>query len=116
MLRTTSYTTTSDTLKKAEKRLVSPLHIGATNFSKRAFDIVAASVGLIVMLPFWAIIAVLIKRDSPGPVFYQGPRVGKDGKIFNILKFRTMYERPESYSGPRVTSKEDNRITPLGHW
>jgi len=116
MLRTTSYASTSDTLKKAEKRFVSPFHIGASNFSKRAFDIIMALMGLIVVSPFWAIIAILIKRDSPGPVFYRGPRVGKDGKIFDILKFRTMYECPESYSGPRVTSKEDNRITPLGQW
>ena len=116
MLRTTSYAITSDTLKRAEKRLVSPFHIRATNFSKRAFDIVMAFLGLIVVSPFWVIVAVLIKRDSPGPVFYKGPRVGKDGKTFDILKFRTMYERPESYNGPRVTSKEDNRITPLGRW
>lgn len=116
MLRSTSYATTSDTLKRAEKRLVGPLHIGATNFSKRTFDIVAALVGLIILSPFWVIVAVLIKLDSPGPVFYRGPRVGKGGKIFDILKFRTMYECPESYSGPRVTGKEDNRITPLGNW
>jgi len=86
------------------------------NYAKHAFDILAALVGLVVLLPFWALIAILIKRDSPGPVFYQGTRVGKDGKLFKILKFRTMYERPESYSGPSVTCKEDNRITPFGRW
>ena len=116
MLRSTPYSSTSGTMQKAEEQLYSPLHIRMNNFAKRTFDIIIALIGLIVLLPFWAIIAILIKRDTPGPIFYRGPRVGKDGNIFKILKFRTMFEHPESYSGPRVTSKEDNRITPFGHW
>jgi diguanylate cyclase (GGDEF)-like protein len=83
---------------------------------KRLFDIVMSLIGMILLLPIGVIIAILIKRDSPGPVFYRGLRAGKGGKPFHILKFRTMYERPESYAGPRVTAQGDSRITPLGAW
>lgn len=83
---------------------------------KRAFDILVSALGLIILSPIFLLIAFSIKRESPGPVFYRGPRAGRGGKTFGILKFRTMYERPESYQGPAVTAKDDNRITPLGHW
>lgn len=83
---------------------------------KRLFDIVMSLIGMILLLPIGVVIAILIKRDSPGPVFYRGSRAGKGGKPFHILKFRTMYERPESYAGPRVTAQGDSRITPLGAW
>src|SRR5574341_423494 len=83
---------------------------------KRGFDILASALGLIILSPLFAAIALLIEHESPGPVFYRGPRMGKNGKIFKILKFRTMYERPESYQGARITARDDNRITPLGHW
>ncbi len=82
------------------------------DFVKRLFDIVLSLVGMIVLAPAGLLIALLIQRDSPGPVFYRGWRAGKDGKPFKILKFRTMYERPESYAGPRVTAQGDSRITP----
>ncbi len=61
-------------------------------------------------------VAIFLRREGQGPIFYRGPRVGRGGKIFRILKFRTMYERPESYSGSRVTVREDERVTPLGRW
>lgn len=83
---------------------------------KRVFDIAVALIGLILLSPFFVFIAILIKQDSPGPVFYWGPRFGLRGVIFKMLKFRTMYETPKSYQGLRVTSKEDDRITPLGAW
>jgi lipopolysaccharide/colanic/teichoic acid biosynthesis glycosyltransferase len=83
---------------------------------KRTFDICAAFWGLIFLSPLFILLAVLIKRESPGPVFYRGPRMGKDNKVFGILKFRTMYERAASYRGPLITGKGDSRITPLGKW
>ena len=86
------------------------------DINKRIFDVMVAFIGLILLLPVFGLIAILIKRDSPGPVFYWGPRVGRRGRLFQILKFRTMYERSESYLGPRVTCKEDSRITPFGCW
>lgn len=57
---------------------------------KRVFDIVIASLGLLIAAPFAAVIAVLIKASSPGPVLFKQPRVGKDGKIFTFYKFRSM--------------------------
>ncbi len=83
---------------------------------KRAFDIIGSILGLVLLTPFFALIAIAIKRDSPGPVFYRGPRMGQDDKPFLILKFRTMRETPESYMGARITAQDDNRITALGKW
>jgi diguanylate cyclase (GGDEF)-like protein len=81
---------------------------------RRFIDIILSIFGLIVLSPLFLLISIAIKRSSPGPVFYWGPRAGKNGRIFNILKFRTMYERKESYDGPKVTPEDDPRITPLG--
>ena len=88
----------------------------ASDLAKRLLDISAAGLGLLALAPFFALIAIWIKRDSPGPVFYRGPRYGKGGRTFGILKFRTMREEPESYQGPRVTAEDDPRVTPLGKW
>ncbi|RXL98629.1 sugar transferase, partial [Citrobacter sp. AAK_AS5] len=57
-----------------------------------------------------------IRKESPGPVFYRGVRVGKDGKPFHILKFRTMYETPEAHNGSRLTVNHDSRVTTFGSW
>jgi len=84
--------------------------------ASRLRDILLSFFGLVALVPFFALIAIVIKRDSPGPVFYRGPRLGKNGKGFNILKFRTMYERPESYQGPRITAGDDDRRTSIGIW
>jgi len=86
------------------------------NLVKRLFDIIMSLIGLLVLIPVFIYIAVLIKRDSPGPVFYWGPRMGRNRKPFKILKFRTMYENQHSYNGPSITAQGDDRITPLGHW
>lgn len=83
---------------------------------RRIFDFLVASIGLIILLPWIILITAMIRRDSPGPVLYRGRRVGRYGREFKILKFRTMYERPESYGGNPVTGAEDDRITPLGRW
>lgn len=83
---------------------------------KRSFDIIVAIFGLIIISPVFLWVVIKIKRDSPGPAFYQGQRMGHKGRPFNILKFRTMYECQDSYRGPRVTCKEDDRITPYGRW
>lgn len=87
-----------------------------TDIAKRLFDMIGALTGLVLLLPFFALVSILIRHESPGPVFFRGSRSGMGGKGFGILKFRTMYERAESYAGPRVTGKQDRRITPLGQW
>lgn len=84
--------------------------------AKRLLDILASVLGLFVLSPFFAVVAWGIKRDSPGPVFYRGRRAGRGGREFHILKFRTMYVRPESYQGAKVTAQDDPRITPMGKW
>lgn len=87
-----------------------------TPIAKRAFDIFASAFGLLILAPIFGLLAVLIKRDSPGPVFYHGPRMGRGERVFNILKFRTMRDDPDSYKGPRLTAKGDRRITSQGKW
>jgi lipopolysaccharide/colanic/teichoic acid biosynthesis glycosyltransferase len=84
--------------------------------AKRLSDVIVASIAMVILAPVFALIALLVKLDSPGPVFYWGQRCGKGGSIFWILKFRTMYEVPSSYDGPRVTGQGDRRITPFGRW
>jgi lipopolysaccharide/colanic/teichoic acid biosynthesis glycosyltransferase len=83
---------------------------------KRSFDVLASGLGLILLSPLFVVIACLIRRENPGPVLYRGSRSAKNGKIFKILKFRTMYERPESYEGARITARDDKRITSIGRW
>jgi lipopolysaccharide/colanic/teichoic acid biosynthesis glycosyltransferase len=84
--------------------------------AKRLMDILAALFGLFFLAPFFIFLGILIKRDSPGPIFYRGPRMGRNGRVFQILKFRTMHEEAASYAGPGVTAGDDPRITPLGKW
>ena len=87
-----------------------------SDFIKRAFDVFVSSIVLVLFAPFYALIAIAIKRTSSGPVFYQGERTGRNGKPFNIIKFRTMQETAKSYDGPRITAHDDSRITPIGRW
>jgi lipopolysaccharide/colanic/teichoic acid biosynthesis glycosyltransferase len=87
-----------------------------SDFVKRLLDITVSLTVLTVLLPFYVFIAVAIKRDSPGPIFYRGLRIGRKRKYFKILKFRTMYETKKSYSGPKVTAQDDPRVTPFGRW
>ncbi|MGA1870324.1 MAG: sugar transferase [bacterium] len=83
------------------------------NFLKRIFDIIGSSFGLIVMGPIMIFLAILMKLNSPGPVFYRGVRVGKNGVLFKIFKFRTMVVDAEKIGGPS-TSDDDPRITKIG--
>jgi len=106
------YTDTKNVVSFVPDMKKSPLF----NLLFRARDIFIASVGLIFLSPLFVFIAIKIKRDSPGPVFYRGPRVGKDGVPFKILKFRTMYENSASYQGPRITGENDSRVTKVGSW
>lgn len=81
---------------------------------KRLGDILISVLVLILLSPVFLYIALRIKCDSPGPVFFKGDRMGRFGKPFKILKFRTMYEDDHSYNGAPVTAKDDDRITPFG--
>jgi lipopolysaccharide/colanic/teichoic acid biosynthesis glycosyltransferase len=92
------------------------INIAISDISKRAFDIIVSLFVLIFSAPLYILIAIAIKRSSSGPVFYRGSRIGRFGKPFNIYKFRTMDETPESYAGPRITAHDDTRITSIGRW
>jgi lipopolysaccharide/colanic/teichoic acid biosynthesis glycosyltransferase len=114
----------------------------AGRIAKRSVDIVGALVGMILTLPVWLILPILIKLDSPGPVFYSQTRVGLDrrrnsrrycqrtdseerrrrerrqedyqGSVFRMFKFRTMVDNAEGSSGPVWATTNDPRITRLG--
>ena len=82
-------------------------------FIKRIFDIVASIGGLIVLSPMLIIVAICIKLDSKGPVFFKQKRVGKNKEIFEIYKFRTMVTDAEKL-GKQITVGNDSRITGVG--
>jgi len=82
-------------------------------FVKRAIDIFASILVLILLSPMYAILSILIKIDSKGPVFFKQERVGKNGKPFLIYKFRTMIQNAEA-KGPALSSDFDPRITRIG--
>lgn len=92
-----------DNLKKHEKDL----------YLKRAFDVVAASILLILLSPVMLVVAVWIKLDSPGPVFFRQTRITQYGKEFRIFKFRTMVNNADKM-GSAVTIGNDARITNVG--
>jgi lipopolysaccharide/colanic/teichoic acid biosynthesis glycosyltransferase len=81
---------------------------------KRAIDILFALPSLIVALPIIGVLAVLVKLTSRGPVFYKQDRVGKGGRVFKIVKLRTMVEDAEARTGPVWATADDPRETPLG--
>ncbi len=81
--------------------------------AKRIFDILVSVVGLIVLAPLLLLIAVVIKLDSTGPVFYRGVRSGLNGRPFRIYKFRTMVPNAEKLGG-LSTAKDDPRVTRVG--
>ena len=83
---------------------------------KRAFDIVASALGLILLSPLFALIALQVKLSSRGPVFYSQERIGLYGLPFHIYKFRTMIDHAEEEGLPQLTHDNDPRITKIGHW
>ena len=83
-------------------------------FLIRLSDIVGSIVLLLLFSPLLLLISLLIKMSSPGPVLYKQKRVGKDGKIFILYKFRTMIKDAEKMLGPVLARQDDPRITPIG--
>jgi exopolysaccharide biosynthesis polyprenyl glycosylphosphotransferase len=92
---------------------------------KRVFDLIVGGLICVVALPLIAVVAVIIKLDSPGPVFFRQERMGRGGKTFRIFKFRTMHagadakrlelaETMNDYDGPMFKLKEDPRLTRIG--
>ncbi|MGE9868238.1 sugar transferase [Limosilactobacillus reuteri] len=93
---------------------------------KRCFDIIAASFGLLILSPLLITIALMIKREDHGPVFYKQIRVSKDGRKFKMYKFRSMFvnadqmldelKEKNDVEGPMFKMKDDPRITKIGHF
>ena len=93
---------------------------------KRLFDIVAAICGIVILSPLMIIIAVLIKGEDHGPIFYKQVRVGKNGKTFKMYKFRSMFvnadkmldklKEQNDVDGPMFKMKDDPRVTKIGHF
>jgi exopolysaccharide biosynthesis polyprenyl glycosylphosphotransferase len=104
----------------------SPVLARGQDLAKRALDLVLASFGVIVSAPLFAMVAVIIKLQDGGPVFFRQVRVGQDGHHFKVLKFRTMVIDAEARlaglsgdnerSGPLFKMERDPRITRLGHF
>ncbi|WP_066890630.1 sugar transferase [Clostridium nigeriense] len=80
---------------------------------KRMFDFIASLIGCIILIPVFIIISILIKFDSRGPILFKQKRVGQDGKVFEILKYRTMIVDAEKI-GKQITVGNDSRITKVG--
>lgn len=81
--------------------------------TKRAFDMLFATAGLLILLPGFAFIAILIRLDSTGPIFFRQSRVGQHSRLFLIYKFRTMVPEAETL-GAQVSTGNDPRITRVG--
>lgn len=95
---------------------VNPEIMPAWQFSlKRAVDITVSVLALLLLSPVYLTLAMLVKWTSKGPVFFRQERVGKHGRPFHIIKFRSMVCDAET-NGPQLSSATDARITPIGRW
>lgn len=91
-----------------------PLDNWLPNLLKNAFDVLFASLVLIFLSPVFFVLGLIIKLDSPGPVFYTPIRIGKGGKPFKVYKFRSMKDSDNPMNGVQSTQKDDPRITKIG--
>jgi Undecaprenyl-phosphate glucose phosphotransferase len=89
---------------------------GLNSILKRVIDMAISGAALLVFGVPILILAAIIKRTSPGPVFYKQERMGLDGKAFQVFKFRSMYEGAEDETGPVWARDNDPRCTPVGRW
>lgn len=89
---------------------------GFNRFLKRAMDVVFAGFLLVAFSPLWAVITLIIKLTSRGPVLYRQDRVGQDGRTFELLKFRSMRQDAEAETGPVFAQANDERVTLFGRF
>lgn len=92
-----------------------PMAIAPDSLLKQTFDTTMAALGLLALLPLFVVVAVLIKLEDGGPVFYKAKRVGLNGKLFPLYKFRSMRVDADRM-GPGITTSGDPRITRIGAW
>ena len=86
----------------------------AQQFTKRIIDIITASLALALLSPILVGIAIAVRVDSPGPAIFRQKREGENGRIFDMWKFRTMYDHMRDDSAAKQTSRNDQRITRIG--
>ncbi len=86
----------------------------AVPVGKRLLDVGLSGLGLLASMPIWVAIAVAIKLEDGGPVFYTQDRVGEGGRIFTVFKFRSMVPNAESGIGAIQATKNDPRVTRVG--
>ena len=103
-----------------------PTTLRVYHWSKRTLDVVLSLVALVVLMPLWLVIAALVRCSSPGPVLFRQPRVGRDGRRFNVLKFRSMCSDAEERlrdvdlydtyvaTGYKLPAAEEFRVTKVG--
>jgi exopolysaccharide biosynthesis polyprenyl glycosylphosphotransferase len=84
--------------------------------AKRAADVLGSAIGLVLLAPLFAVVAIVILATSGRPVFYTQERVGQGGRIFRIIKFRSMRRDAEGSTGPIWASNHDDRCTGIGEW
>jgi lipopolysaccharide/colanic/teichoic acid biosynthesis glycosyltransferase len=83
---------------------------------KRSFDFVLAATGLVASAPIWLLLAIAIKLEDGGPVFFRQSRVGRGGRVFDALKFRSMVPDAEARTGPVQATADDPRVTRVGRF
>ena len=83
---------------------------------KRVSDVALSGFGLVVSSPLWLLLSAAIKLEDGGPVFYRQDRVGRGGRRFTALKFRSMRPDAEAHTGPIQATAHDSRVTRIGHW
>ena len=93
-----------------------PMDRGLAARAKRTFDACLAAAGLAGSLPLWGLIALAIKWEDGGPVFFRDERVGQGGQLFGALKFRSMVPDADRRFEPRQAAPEDARVTRVGRW
>jgi lipopolysaccharide/colanic/teichoic acid biosynthesis glycosyltransferase len=87
---------------------------GRPDRTKRFIDVVGASTGIVLLMPLFAVIAIAIKANSQGPVFFRQTRHGANGTLIEVLKFRSMYVDQCDQTGVRQTTRDDPRVTAVG--
>ena len=91
-----------------------PLNLFGNRFQKRLFDIVFATIAIIILSPLFLVLAVIIKCSDKGPVFFSQNRVGANNREFRIYKFRSMFMQPKAESDTIWTTPDDSRVTKIG--
>lgn len=83
-------------------------------FVKRVFDIVSSGICIVLLTPVWIVVSIMIKKDSKGPVFFKQGRRTKDGRVFQMLKFRSMVVNAETMGAGLFNYENDPRVTKVG--